>query len=1146
MSGFEIEPLSPLFDSRRAANTDWSFPAPRRRRKKTGLTTAQLLAILEARNQEKDGSFVDTLKSAGSVAASPALWAFDKIARPGHGVMEGLSRVNEAARSGEPDDDWKDLKRLGSGFLAGLKGETHKNYGDVLKDEGFLKGHGTVRGLAGFGGDVVFDPLNFLSLGAAGAGKGAATAAAKAVSKSGLYGRAGADELSELDNAVRVLENAGPTYQHRLALGKVRRDIAGGTGEYGHAEVSMASQAAAAAKAEARLHDPRQLKVGVQVPFTRGRDLSLNTGIRLPKGKLGNSGIPLLAPAAATLGKAFKGGYEDPILHAQLLARRHQGERMAAENFNMVRENFGRLESLSEKEQLDALHFFEKTDEALPSVIKTEEGYVLNPARIEAAKAAGLTDDQLAFVHAMHKTGETFAAKHREYGLQFEHLGEKGQMYVPHILRKGVKELSDDQRNLLTKRGFVKGRSQELSLKELAALHDAGKLGRKIETNPYKILTMHARSVANQHADTNLTNYMRDALGVPKRVVDERALAAVRGALPDAQKAIDDFQPADLKGLEKAKSVAVARAKTEAAQRLSKTLARNTALIRHHLESGPHTRTTMATVARISKRNLEAQKRYQDDLAAIERGELPALKRELKKIDSVVETKAKELRKLHRKLKGLQNLEKKVGKGTKNPKVDPATMTTVPGMKDANGHPYVFPKETADAITRLHKVIEGDEEILNLFANSYRKWIGKWKLGVTSINPGYGVRNTLSDAWNMYLAGIPMSEMVLQGGRAARLMAKAKKGDPNALRRITEAYDQGVLSGLFAGDIQQVTNMIEHGGSKKALAKKGRLIKLGGKVMQDMNRNRENWGRLTHYMYRRDVQGMSAADAALEVKKAHFDYEDLTEFEQKWMKVAAPFYTWSRKNIPFQIQQLASRPGKMAAFPKFAEEMDAAAGGSEGESVPDYMRKGMYLKMPIGGGKYVAPMIGVTDLARASSPVDGAKSLLTPAVKLPLELALNRNMLTGADIKSPTGYSRNPVNDSLGDFLRLIPGSNVGTTARNTPEGLTQGMGADPRLLHILGALPITNTAFNQTGKIRKAQREGDGNKALVSWLTGVNATPVNQEQQREFAELEFREHMQQLMKDLRAEGLLPPVKKRKKSRNQQSVDSALLQALRG
>jgi hypothetical protein len=437
----------------------------------------------------------------------------------------------------------------------------------------------------------------------------------------------------------------------------------------------------------------------------------------------------------------------------------------------------------------------------------------------------------------------------------------------------------------------------------------------------------------------------------------------------------------------------------------------------------------------------------------------------------------------------------------------------------------------------MEKIMSDDHESIQAFSKAYRKWLGKWKLGVTSVNPSYGVRNTLSDFWNMYLAGVPLHSAIHYGGVAARLMRDAKNQDPQAIAKLVEVYDQGVLSGLFPGDVQQVTHMLEHAGSKRALLQNKRFLHLFSKTMQDVNRNRENWGRLTHYLYRREAQGMSIAHASMKVKEAHFDYEDLTPFEQKVMKSVAPFYTWSRKNIPFQLKQLVASPGRYSTFPKLAVESTKAAGGDQ-QPVPGYFENSLAFRVP--GGGYTMPMIGVTDLLKADPRNIGQTFATTanPAFSVPYELALNKNLFTGRDIVDKTGHPRTPIRGGIvPSLMSLLPGSNVGTTER----GGKRGPGMNPKYAFLIDQLgPIAHTLVNQGGPIKQ------NSPSALSMLTGFKTTQVDPKQELLYDQLAEADSFKGYLRGLRDQGVIPEAKNRKQSAHQRAIQEALRKAMTG
>lgn len=81
-----------------------------------------------------------------------------------------------------------------------------------------------------------------------------------------------------------------------------------------------------------------------------------------------------------------------------------------------------------------------------------------------------------------------------------------------------------------------------------------------------------------------------------------------------------------------------------------------------------------------------------------------------------------------------------------------------------------------------------------------------------------------------------------------------------------------------------------------------------GQVGRQMSEAEDNWSRLAHYIYVLQKGGTRQL-ARESVIKHLFDYSNLSSFERGVMRTVIPFYAWMRNNIPFQIMQAVKRPG---------------------------------------------------------------------------------------------------------------------------------------------------------------------------------------------------------------------------------------------
>lgn len=155
-------------------------------------------------------------------------------------------------------------------------------------------------------------------------------------------------------------------------------------------------------------------------------------------------------------------------------------------------------------------------------------------------------------------------------------------------------------------------------------------------------------------------------------------------------------------------------------------------------------------------------------------------------------------------------------------------------------------------------------------------------------------------------------------------------------------------------------------------------------------------------------QGKGYMEAADNTNKYLFDYFDLSDMERKVMKRAVPFYTWMRKNIPLQVEHLFKQP---EAYKKYAFAKDEIENNVSDEDKlnPKYKspyaqdmiqtpftqttkdKKGKDVKTP----QLINMSLPLQDLGKlpipSNSPLKQLITSATPALKIPLELAANKN-----------------------------------------------------------------------------------------------------------------------------------------------------------
>ena len=217
--------------------------------------------------------------------------------------------------------------------------------------------------------------------------------------------------------------------------------------------------------------------------------------------------------------------------------------------------------------------------------------------------------------------------------------------------------------------------------------------------------------------------------------------------------------------------------------------------------------------------------------------------------------------------------------------------------------------------------------------------------------------------------------------------------------------------------------------------------------------------------------GGSVEDGLERIAKSQFDYSELTEFERNVMQRFMPFYTWTRKNVPYQLQQLGKHPNKYNAVMNAKRNLEW---GTEEEGyVPDYLLQPFGIRMPFtasGARVYSVPDLPFQDLLRydptarqtgeLGDPLYGVKETLqnfawqlSPIVKTPVEMAFQKKLAGyGAPFTGEKVIAPQPIRSIPGLMQAL---ETVGWAKKDKKEGWQM---ADHTLYLVTNALPAFST----------------------------------------------------------------------------------------
>ncbi len=342
----------------------------------------------------------------------------------------------------------------------------------------------------------------------------------------------------------------------------------------------------------------------------------------------------------------------------------------------------------------------------------------------------------------------------------------------------------------------------------------------------------------------------------------------------------------------------------------------------------------------------------------------------------------------------------------------------------------VFPPEVASEIGRasnyyLNPAYRNDA--WGSFLTHYDQVQNVWKRWQLAVFPKYHLRNMVGNMWNNYLAGINPKYYIqaqaiqsyrkykhtpMWGELARKELRGIGVGLDEAEQVIDRAERMGVVSrGWYSSDISYSIKQAIGGRplNSNVWQKIGYGIDYAAEKGMKVGATIENNARLAHFLDRIKERKYSVEEAALSVKKYLFDYGDLTHFERTVLKRLMPFYTWTRKNIPLQLESLWKNPEKYMPLSipvRNREPKDLLR--------LKYANPNLYQRLPLEVQRSIdtvtyVPMEGLlpaADLSKMARPQDILYDLLSPFVKEPIQQSLNKDIYFNQPIQRYRGENK--------------------------------------------------------------------------------------------------------------------------------------------
>lgn len=329
-----------------------------------------------------------------------------------------------------------------------------------------------------------------------------------------------------------------------------------------------------------------------------------------------------------------------------------------------------------------------------------------------------------------------------------------------------------------------------------------------------------------------------------------------------------------------------------------------------------------------------------------------------------------------------------------------------------------FEKPIADHIDKTYEALTNRDDIkavLKIIDGTQNLW----KRAATIWRVAFHTRNAISNKWQNYLADVTDPR---DYAKAYNLAWNYMWGRP--LTKTQEVVmdnfkKQGLIrSGWSGAEVgRSIDDEVMSFVDKVATGKLGKAAthfpnKIGGNVGEFV----EMSDKLAHFINKQE-KGMSAFEAGQSVKKYLFDYDDLTQIERSVFKRIAPFYTWSRKNIPLQLEAMAATPVKFANLEKAKKNIEVYAGADPlNEMHDEWLQKAspVYIGSKNGKHRYLKleGFNPAVDLLKLSPSVKDLLAQISPVIKTPLEYGLNQQFYFGT-AKKPAMITRYPEQPAL-------------------------------------------------------------------------------------------------------------------------------------
>ncbi len=276
----------------------------------------------------------------------------------------------------------------------------------------------------------------------------------------------------------------------------------------------------------------------------------------------------------------------------------------------------------------------------------------------------------------------------------------------------------------------------------------------------------------------------------------------------------------------------------------------------------------------------------------------------------------------------------------------------------------------------------------------------KFHKAYATLTPGFHIRNVMGNTFQYVLAGGKIENLKPATKIHFDWLAAYKKGstwkdflrtlDPADAEAATIARNAmlGSGGGIYGDVFHEVVR-----GNKIYDNRLTRFSRKYGQMSDNMSR----------FVLGFDAakQGMNSEMATARVRKFYFDYEDLSKLDRT-MKQFIPFWIWSSRNLPLQLENMWLNPKPYLIYNSFVRNIRDK--DSEKRSpLPKFLQEVEGFKVP-GLNAYAAPDLNFTRVQQQLSQIANPKKFgtnLNPLFRVPAEQAIGQNLFNDEEFESP-------------------------------------------------------------------------------------------------------------------------------------------------